>query len=479
MSTFNVSNARELDSALDDARSGDKILLAQGNYGELDINGRSFPTFAGNGAVTIASASDSRPAVFNEMDLRNVSNVTLEGLEFDDGGGSGKAFVVYNSDGVTIRDSSFEGVVRNGYAASWGLQILKAEDITVEGSEFRNFTKSASFIDIEDLVVRNNDFWGASIDSMVFGDVHDVRIEGNEVHDQKVNAKHTDMIQFWAVQKGQVSSDVTIKNNVLYSGGDGETHGIYIGNELVARGGGRSDFYKDFVIENNTVVSGQYHGLSVGATDGLSIRSNTVLQTPGGSDNGVTIPRIVVDDRAVDVKISGNTAHMISDDGGKSWSVGGNKIVARGEKASQTPSRDSGTSGDDSGGGAKAPQAPQAGLDGDGRAETFRFDGDNVKGLDRDKVAGLDFGEGDKLVLIDYDRNTFDDEWKDSNYVANSLDGRFVRIDSLADIHEIAAESRDIDVDVRGDTLVLTIDQNSGTHQISLEGLGGSYDALF
>ncbi len=467
MSTFNVSNARELDSALDDARSGDKILLAQGNYGELDINGRSFPTFAGNGAVTIASASDGRPAVFNEMDLRNVSNVTLDGLKFDDDGGSGKAFVVYNSDGVTIRDSSFEGVVRGGYGASFGLQIIEAEDITVEGTEFREFTKSASFINIEDLVVRNNDFRGASIDSMVFGDVHNARIEGNEVHDQKVNAKHTDMIQFWAVQKGEVSSDVTIKNNVLHSGGDSETHGIFIWNEV------GSDPYENFLIEGNTIVSGQYHGLTVSGADGLTIRNNVVLQDEDAKKSDVAIPRIFVDDSR-DVKISGNTAHMISDDGGQSWSVGGNKIVTLGTKASNAPSRDS--SDDQNSGGTRA---PQAGSDGNGRAESFRFDGDKVNGLDRDKVAGLDFGEGDKLVLIDYDRDTFDDEWKDSNFVANNQAGTFVRIDSLADIHELAAESRDIDVDARGDTLVLTIDQNSGTHQIGLEGLGGSYDALF
>lgn len=478
MSTFNVSNSRELDSALDSARGGDRIVLDQGNYNALNINGRNT-----SDGITITSGNAGRPAVFDELDLRNVSNITLDGLKFDDdGGGGGKAFYIYGSDGVTIRDTSFEGVVRNGYAANFGLQVQTSEDITVEGSEFSDFTKAASFINVKNLDVRNNDFYRSSVDSMAFGDVHNVDIVGNEVHGHKPHGstKHTDVIQFWAETRGGASSDVTIRNNVLRSGGDDETHGIFMGNGIAGRTGSRSDFYKDIVIEDNTIVSGQYHGLSVGHTDGLTIRNNEVLQDRDAPDRAVTTPRIVVVSEAVDVRITGNTAHLISDDGGRSWGVSGNKIVRLGHLASEqrggNDDDDDEDDGDDDGR-VDGPAGP-ARSGGDGEAEDFRFRGGDVRGRETDRLSGVDFGEDDEIVFTSYDRNTFED-FSGGNLVSNNRTGTYVKIDSLADIRELDRASDDVGVRVRGDTLVLTIDQEDGTHQVSMAGLGDSYDALF
>ena len=41
-----------------------------------------------------------------------------------------------------------------------------------------------------------------------------------------------------------------------------------------AGGGNRSEFYRDVLIENNTVRTGQVLGLAVGQTDGVVIRNN-------------------------------------------------------------------------------------------------------------------------------------------------------------------------------------------------------------
>jgi hypothetical protein len=57
MSIINVSSAAGLMSALTNARGGETIVLASGNYGDLNLSSRTFAS-----AVTIKSADPGDPA---------------------------------------------------------------------------------------------------------------------------------------------------------------------------------------------------------------------------------------------------------------------------------------------------------------------------------------------------------------------------------------------------------------------------------
>ena len=49
-------------------------------------------------------------------------------------------------------------------------------------------------------------------------------------------------------------------------------------NDVARQGGGLNSFYRNIVIENNTIKSGHILGVLVGETVGVTIRGNTVLQ---------------------------------------------------------------------------------------------------------------------------------------------------------------------------------------------------------
>ena len=110
MATFNVTNSAQLATALQQASGGDKILLAAGDYGQLEISGK-YGT-----PLTIASADASRPASFSTMSINGAENVTIDKVVFDYSYRASdiatyKPFEVANSSKIVIQNSVFDGDV--------------------------------------------------------------------------------------------------------------------------------------------------------------------------------------------------------------------------------------------------------------------------------------------------------------------------------------------------------------------------------
>jgi hypothetical protein len=175
----------------------------------------------------------------------------------------------------------------------------------------------------------------------------------------------------------------------------------------------------------------------------------------------VKIPVILFDDDARDVSITGNTTHVMpfaadywSATGAKnsSWTISGNKIVARGTIV--LPEDDNGPVGD-------------------GDADVFRFDGAKLaSGTTRTTIKNLHFGEGDELVFVRYDKGTFD-HVAGGNALQVNLDGNYARIDSIADLKELDAASSAVTISGQSSTGVLTveIDQGSAVQLIDFHGI--------
>jgi hypothetical protein len=90
-------------------------------------------------------------------------------------------------------------------------------------------------------------------------------------------------------------------------------------------------YYRDVRIEENVIVNGHTHGITVGAATGVVIRNNTLLRNPNaarGSDRArnVRVPRIRVSDLSRDVAVTDNlaVAFPVAQDG---WQVTGNLAV--------------------------------------------------------------------------------------------------------------------------------------------------------
>lgn len=346
--TITVTSLQALYAALANAKGGETIALAAGNYGDMSLGVKSgFDiTFPSN--VTITSADPLHPAVFSGLAMRDVENLTFDSVVFDYSFVAGdkvyeRPFNITGGANLTIRNSTFDGDVANGvseaadgYGYAIGLSVRGASNVQIEGNEFYNFHRGMIVSDSKDISVTNNDLHSMRSDGMDFSQVQGVLIEGNQIHDFKASpasSDHCDMIQFWTAGTTAASTDIVIRNNVLDVGQGTATQSILMRNELVDRGlAGTEMFYQNVTIENNVITNAHLHGITVGETKGLIVRQNSVLHTDGGAADGadatVEIPQINIAANSTGVTITGNaTAGINGWSGQAGWSVAQNAFV--------------------------------------------------------------------------------------------------------------------------------------------------------
>jgi parallel beta-helix repeat protein len=284
-----VSSAAELLTALASATAGTTILLAPGNYGDLNLNAQF------SGEVTIKSADLSDLAVFTSVSLNNVKNLTFDTVKFDyvwNGQPEYTSTVYINdSSSISINNSVFDGDIAqgtgtyaDGYGTGQGVQISNSTDVTIDDNEFFNLFRGISFGSSQDIKITGNDIHDIRSDGIVFAQVNNVLIDGNYIHDFHVSESspdHPDMIQMWTVGTTSPSTDITITNNFLNSGSGDYTQTIFMRNELVDQNqAGEKMFYQDIRVANNVIYNSFINAIYVGETDGLKIKHNTLLQNP-------------------------------------------------------------------------------------------------------------------------------------------------------------------------------------------------------
>ncbi|MGI3212819.1 right-handed parallel beta-helix repeat-containing protein [Roseovarius tibetensis] len=343
---FSVSGAAELRKALVDAKGGDRIELAGGDYGQLDL--MTFKTFGVkaiyDSPVTITSADPGDRASFSGMDLREVRNLTFDNVVFDSGYTGGDHWVgpfsVRNSEGITIRNSLFAGELasgtgdpaKDGFATGKGLSVGGSSDVAIEGNEFTTWHRGMVIGGSENVRVIGNDVHSMRSDGMNFAGVRNVRIEDNHLHDfarSKSSGDHSDMIQFWTNGTSRPSTDIVIRGNTLDAGDGDGTQSIFMRNELVDRGlAGEEMFYRNLLIEENVILNNHTHGISVGETDGLVIRRNSVLDADAEISATVATPRINLKAQSKNVVVEQNaTAAINGHTDQPGWTVSGNALV--------------------------------------------------------------------------------------------------------------------------------------------------------
>ena len=246
MAIINVSTAAQLAAAINNARAGDTIQLAPGNYGTLNLDGARNGNVRFGGEVTITSAIPGSPAEFNSVNLRMTSNITLDNLDFTmvAGRSPGDSLVrVDQSNGITIENAYFDG--RSIGGVNHGLRVSASNDVTVQSSEFDHFYYGATFGHTSNLRVLNNDVHSMEFDGLRFSQITNGLIQGNHLHDMDgtANGGHRDMIQFWTQGDSAPSTNVTIRDNDIMMGDGRASQSIFIFNEAVSRGGAGANMY--------------------------------------------------------------------------------------------------------------------------------------------------------------------------------------------------------------------------------------------
>ncbi|SNR71926.1 right-handed parallel beta-helix repeat-containing protein [Puniceibacterium sediminis] len=346
--TLTVSSLAELHTALANAQGGETILLEGGNYGDLYIGAKSGydVTFPDN--VTIASADPSNPATFSGLDVRDAANLTFDGILFDYTFEAGdpiwlRPFSVTDSDNITIRNSTFDGDlaqgvsdIADGYGYGIGLSLKGTTGATIENNEIFNFHRGLTVTESGDVTVRGNDVHSIRSDGMDFSEITGALIEDNYLHDFRGSLEsgdHRDMIQFWTKGTDAPSTDITIRGNTLDIGEGDATQSIFMRNDQVDQGlAGSEMFYSNILIEDNVIVNGHMHGITVGETNGLVIRGNSVLHADGGAVDGLDesyeIPKINVAPTSTGVLIQSNaTAEITGWSDQSDWMVDNNGFV--------------------------------------------------------------------------------------------------------------------------------------------------------
>jgi parallel beta-helix repeat protein len=341
--TMHVEGPDGLRSALSAAPPGSTILLAPGDYGALVLRHDI-------AAAVIRSADRTRPARFSSATVDGVEGLSFENLLFDYSYSPGdrhsaRPFAWHNSRNLTLRGNVFDGdaarglsAAENGYGYAVGLSVQGSSGVLVEDNEVFGFLRGMHFRDCVGLAVRGNDLHGIRSDGMSFAQVADAVIERNHIHNfhrSLSSGDHSDMIQFWSNRTDWPSRDIVIRGNLLNSGRGAFTQSIFMRNERADRAGSRdrSLFYRNILIEENIIINAHLHGISVGETEGLVIRNNTVVQNvrSAGENPGraLWIPTIRTSGASRDVRIEGNIVAAVNGyEGQPDWQVRGNLVLA-------------------------------------------------------------------------------------------------------------------------------------------------------
>jgi hypothetical protein len=328
MATYRVDNQSELNSAIQKARGGDSILLSAGRYGKLELDSdlTSMKHVKFGSSVTIASADTSRPAVVGALNIDGAANVSLSGLKFDHVGGGGSSFRISDSSGVSVKRSVFDGQDgRDGYGTGHGLKVSNSSGIVVEDNTSFNFANGFTFLNVDNLVMRNNDVSRMGADGARFAGVNGAKILDNTFHDQDSSPwlRHKDAIQFWTSDREGPSRNVVISGNDFSNAEVAQT--IFMGNDLARRDPTKG--YRDILIEDNVIRGGHSHGISIEHVNGAVIRDNLLERERGVPDKPIYTPIINVGDKSVNVTIVGNEVSSVQRAANATWRVAGNDIT--------------------------------------------------------------------------------------------------------------------------------------------------------
>ncbi len=323
MTAIVIADQGALPAARSSIAPGSVLALAPGEY---RLSG--LPGGTADAPVTVTSADPANPATITGM-TGSYTHLTVRGVHlryrWQPGqpdwhrpfqvGGTGIAF---EDCSITGDNAASDKPVFDGYPTGAGLFPRGVKGVRIERCIIAGFMRGILLDSCDDVIVRDCDLFGLRSDGINIVACQRVLIEGNRVRDFRAsldpaNTDHRDCIQMWTTGSKRPTTDVTIRANLL-DGTGAWAQSIFIRNEEVDRGrAGPEMWYRNLRIEDNVILGGHTHGISVGETDGLVIRRNTLLRNRDGigggkygPDHSIWVPKINVSDKCLNVVIEGN-----------------------------------------------------------------------------------------------------------------------------------------------------------------------------
>ena len=305
---IHVHSAEGLTDALKRPAPGDLILLAPGNYGQVELNGSNqqyvtlrsedegqavFSRVLIKGAawrlqnLTVLASSQALPPTAGDSALVKVmgaSNVTIERTHISMD--MAKDFWVHRKSVGPMAEPLLSGIVANNVSClrvSENVISNVFNGVTAGGDPAagKGFNIEISNNIIRDFGADGIDHYGSSVD-----------IFNNYIYNAKniCDAKcvHPDGIQGWTynLRPGIVNKDVKIHDNIVISNFSPEDTLNWGGMQGITIFDGD---WENVQIENNLILVGTWHGLSLYGARHSRIIHNTVLSTDPNFDAWILI----------------------------------------------------------------------------------------------------------------------------------------------------------------------------------------------
>jgi parallel beta-helix repeat protein len=288
--THDVVDQQSFDSALAKAVGGDSINLSGPNRFDLKVNSRNFLP-----SITITSQQGRSSPEVNSIDVKNSSGIVFDHLRLSpapDGKQPRFLVVVFDSTGIEIANFKAVGSAREfltqsnkSYAAGKNFaRIRTSRNIRVRNNQISNFNFGIGVAESSDVEIADNDISQLQGDGLQMVGVRNIAVVGNRMHDfisSETSVNHNDFIQLWSTNAEAVSSDILIARNRLLERDGPNIQGIFMRNEQVdlSKGVLKDRFYRNIVIEDNLIHNHHWHGITVGESDNLVVKNNTILPT--------------------------------------------------------------------------------------------------------------------------------------------------------------------------------------------------------
>lgn len=269
---FSASGSDDLMTLLKAAKGGEEITLADGDYGTLELRGayenRNIPRFERTVTIKAANPGQSR---FASIRLRNIINLTFDGLALQEG------FGVFNSRGVAIT-----------HTTGSHLYLRDVSGVRIEENRFSGGAVTLGMLSVSNFVIARNIFEKAHIDIMQIGrDTYDGLIEDNFLLDPQADEKgrHPDLMQFFGWQ-GMNPHDIVIRGNYLY---DDISTGM-VGAQGIFMADPRGLGYRNMLVEQNLIAAPHPNTIYIsGGQENVLIRNNSLIAAFSGKYRGGTI----------------------------------------------------------------------------------------------------------------------------------------------------------------------------------------------
>ncbi|SIT06813.1 Concanavalin A-like lectin/glucanases superfamily protein [Roseivivax lentus] len=310
---ISVTTRAQLENALASAQAGDEIVLAAGDYGSFDFNGYNY-----SGYVTVRSADPDNPAVFDQIDIVGSSFLAIDSVHVDNPSNGAASSKVVNIDGnshdIVFSNSEVNGSVTtstnyNEFQGHYGIYTGgNVRNIRIEEDEVHDVKNGFVALGSDNIEVVGNHFDRLGNDTMKFAGVNGVLIENNigPTSNFPSPTAHVDFIQF----QGS-SENITIRGNVSLAGNIGTTQAIFMADGS----------YNNVLIEQNILYTGMLHGITLYSGANVTIRDNTVLNAPDlvhkatviQSPDGATVTGNIISATGYDGKVSGGNLYVQHD----------------------------------------------------------------------------------------------------------------------------------------------------------------------